>query len=51
MVCPNCKTKNEDGAVYCENCGTRLSEKVKKEAKPQPEEPKKEAKPKKNGES
>ena len=47
MICPNCKTKNEDGAVYCENCGTRLSEKVKKEAKPQPEEPKKEAKPKK----
>ena len=24
MFCPNCGTKNEDGAVFCVNCGHRL---------------------------
>lgn len=26
MVCPNCKTKNEDGAAFCANCGMELSD-------------------------
>lgn len=25
MFCPNCGTKNADGAVFCENCGERLT--------------------------
>jgi len=25
MFCPECGTKNEDGAKFCENCGTRLT--------------------------
>lgn len=25
MVCPNCKTHNNDTAVYCYNCGCRLN--------------------------
>ncbi|MDD6480906.1 MAG: zinc-ribbon domain-containing protein [Lachnospiraceae bacterium] len=24
MFCPNCGTKNEDGALFCASCGTRL---------------------------
>lgn len=26
MICPNCKTKNEDGAAFCANCGMSLSD-------------------------
>ena len=25
MICPNCKTKNKEGAAFCENCGIQLS--------------------------
>lgn len=25
MICPNCKTKNEEGALFCEKCGMQLS--------------------------
>ena len=24
MFCPNCGIKNEDDALFCGNCGTRL---------------------------
>ena len=26
MYCPKCGTKNQDGAVFCETCGSRLTE-------------------------
>ncbi len=26
MYCPECGTKNDDNAVFCENCGTRLQD-------------------------
>lgn len=26
MFCPDCGTKNDDDAVFCENCGTRIME-------------------------
>lgn len=26
VICPNCHTKNRDGATYCDNCGTLLHE-------------------------
>lgn len=26
MICPNCKTKNEEGAAFCANCGMSLSD-------------------------
>lgn len=25
MVCPNCKFKNQQGTVFCQNCGTQFS--------------------------
>lgn len=28
MVCKKCKTKNEDGAAYCRNCGAALEQKA-----------------------
>lgn len=24
MYCPNCGTQNEDGVIYCSNCGNKL---------------------------
>lgn len=27
VICPNCGTKNEPGASYCDHCGTRLFKK------------------------
>ena len=29
MKCPKCSRLNEDNALYCNNCGTRLNEKNK----------------------
>jgi uncharacterized membrane protein YvbJ len=26
MICPKCKKEIEDGSLFCDNCGTRLSE-------------------------
>lgn len=25
MVCPNCKFKNQQGTLFCQNCGTQFS--------------------------
>jgi len=33
MVCPNCKTSNDDSALFCRECGTKLSAPKKKEKK------------------
>lgn len=33
MFCPECGTKNEKGAAFCENCGTKLKEEKKEEVK------------------
>lgn len=39
MICPNCGTNNEDGAVFCANCGTSLAaapqESVQPEVQPE----------------
>ena len=28
MFCPNCGTKNDDDALFCGECGTRLAEEM-----------------------
>jgi uncharacterized membrane protein YvbJ len=25
VVCPNCKTKNPHGSIFCHNCGTKIA--------------------------
>lgn len=32
MVCPNCKTQNNDTAEYCYNCGCRLNNNIRNSA-------------------
>ncbi|MBI5458825.1 zinc-ribbon domain-containing protein [Methanobacterium sp.] len=29
-ICPNCQTENQDNSSFCQKCGTKLSETVKK---------------------
>jgi predicted amidophosphoribosyltransferase len=38
ITCPNCKTSNEDWAMYCQNCGSSLE--ASKEAQVVPPETK-----------
>ena len=32
MICPNCKTQNNDTAEYCYNCGCRLNNNIRNSA-------------------
>jgi hypothetical protein len=36
MQCPNCGSENQEGAVYCQQCGSKLSEGTQQQAPPPP---------------